>query len=351
MRTRTVNPSLTLGDCEQYCLPGFNLQVARVGRGPLFQEGCKPVFSGHETFPLRYGWLKKAYEAVRDQSVDSSGKPIFQSDEAIGRFGVGKNMVGSIRHWAVSSGIVEGDETSPSSLRPTWVGDRLFGRGGLDPYLEHPASLWFLHWLMCSGERQPIKATWFWVFNHYPHANFRRDDLADGIMKLADERKWQRVARTTVQRDVECFVRMYEARTVGAQGAVEENLESPFAELGLVRGHKGSFHLARGPQPSLPQGVFAVALDDFWRRQGSTRTLAFETIAHEPGSPGRVFLLDEADLADRLLALEETTAGAFRWSETAGLKQVLREGPLAESARQRLLGAAYGFGKRKEAVQ
>ena len=35
-------------------------------RGPLYDEGYRPKLSGHETFPLRYGWLKKAYDALSD---------------------------------------------------------------------------------------------------------------------------------------------------------------------------------------------------------------------------------------------------------------------------------------------
>ena len=48
-------------------------------------------------------------------------------------------------------------------------------------------------------------------------------------------------------------------------------------------------------------------------------------IAHEPGGPGRVFLLDENDVVDRLTALNDVTGGVLRWSETAGLKQVVRD--------------------------
>ncbi|MEK7854647.1 MAG: DUF4007 family protein, partial [Acidobacteriota bacterium] len=33
-------------------------------RGPLFEPNYRPSFSGHETFPLRYGWLKKAFDRV-----------------------------------------------------------------------------------------------------------------------------------------------------------------------------------------------------------------------------------------------------------------------------------------------
>ena len=51
-------------------------------------------------------------------------------------------------------------------------------------------------------------------------------------------------------------------------------------------------------------------------------------MTHEPGSPGRVFLLDENDVVDMLAQLEDATKGAYRWSETAGLKQLIRSGKL-----------------------
>ena len=52
-------------------------------------------FSGHETFPLRQMWLKK----VVDQSTTDGllPKSVFTNKDAIATFGVGKNMVSSIR--------------------------------------------------------------------------------------------------------------------------------------------------------------------------------------------------------------------------------------------------------------
>jgi hypothetical protein len=310
-------------------------------RGALFEPDYRPLFSGHETFPLRYGWLKKAYDAVSAERAEVGNKKIFLNEAAIARFGVGRNMVASIRHWATCCAVIMENETL-GQLAPTAIGDFLFGEKGVDPYLEHPASLWHLHWLLCSGgDSRPLKTSWFWVFNHFTAVNFTREDLVDGLMKLAETRDWRRVSRTTVQRDVECLVRMYETRPSGGQGDVEDIIESPLAELGLMRGMRGHFHLVRGAKRSLPHGVFATALNEFWNRQGSTRTLSFEMIAHEPGSPGRVLLLDEAELADRLMALEDVTKGAFRWSETAGLKQVLRDQPLRKREAFALLGRDY----------
>ena len=323
-----------------------------MSRGPLFQEGYKPLFSGHETFPLRYGWLKKAYDAVKAGSRRKDGsadKAVFLDEDAIARFGVGKNMVSSMRHWATYAGVI--NEDANGNLVATNFGELLFGESGLDPYLEDPASLWHLHWRLCSGEDAArLKTTWYWAFNNFNGAHFRRDDLVEGLLRLAESRGWQRASRTTIQRDVECFVRMYEAHPTGSVSSVEENLESPLAELGLIRGHRGQFDFVRGPKPSLPDGLFAVALDSFWQRQGSAKTLSFEMIAHEPGSLGRTFLLDESDLAGRLLRLEDTTKGKFKWSETAGLKQVFREAPLRHLEKVALLKRDYHDIAEKEAA-
>ena len=105
----------------------------------------------------------------------------------------------------------------------------------------------------------------------------------------------------------------------------------------------------RGPKSTLGDGVFLYALIDFWGRfSPAASTLSFEAIAHEPGSPGRVFLLDENDVADRLLDLEEFTQGAFRWSETAGLKQVLRDAKLNLDVALDFIEFDYGVSTKRE---
>ena len=66
-------------------------------------------------------------------------------------------------------------------------------------------------------------------------------------------------------------------------------------------------------------------------RSESENILSFEKIMHEPGSPGRVFLLNEDDLADRLARLSEITSGNINWSETAGLRQLIRTDTVRET--------------------
>ena len=308
-------------------------------RGPLYKEDYNPQLSGHETFPLRYGWLKKAFDAVSVEERAADGGSIFSREDAIAHFGVGKNMVASMRHWAISTGTLIEDGRR---LSPTPLGGLLFGSGDLDPYMEDPATSWLVHWHIAG---RPWKTTWFWAFNHFPALSFEREMLIRGVASLAHERGWTRASPATIKRDVSCFVRTYVPPPVSRRASYEDALESPLTELGLIRptGGRDEFRFVRGPKPSLGIGVFGFAVTDFWNRfAGERNTLSFEALAHEPGSPGRVFVLDENALIDLLGDLEGATRGAYRWSETAGLKQLIRSRPLSGEEQLDLAKQDYG---------
>ena len=49
-------------------------------------------------------------------------------------------------------------------------------------------------------------------------------------------------------------------------------------------------------------------------------------IAHEYGSPGRVFKLDEDAVSDRLSKIAEITGNYLAWTDTSGVRQVSRVG-------------------------
>ena len=298
-------------------------------RGPIYQRGYRPQLSGHETFPLRYGWLKKAFDAVRATGGDGDNRSVFTDEDAIARFGVGKNMVGSMRHWATASGVIE-DVPDEHRIQGTYFGELLFNDvHGVDPYMEDPSTSWLVHWHLAG---RPEKTTWFWTFNHFPALFFERDMLVGGIARLAEDLEWVRCSTATIKRDVACFVRTYVAQPTSRQASYEDSLESPLTELGLIKpmGRRDGFRFVRGPKPALGAGVFCYAVTDFWSRSfNSGNTLSFEALAHEPGSPGRVFMLDENSLVDLLGEMEQLTTGAYTWSETAGLKQLIRERVLA----------------------
>lgn len=315
-------------------------------RGPLTRNDYRPQFSGHETFPLRYGWLKKAYDAVCEVRGTEQAKSTFSTDDAIARFGVGRNMVTSIRHWAIVGGVIR---EGADGLETTGVGDLIFGSDGLDPYMEHPCTSWLIHWFLAG---HPEKTTWFWAFNHFQGGAFEREQIVRPLEALAAERSWSRVAAATIKRDVDCFVRLYVAKPASGKAGHEDALESPLAELGVIRpiGRRDGFRFVRGAKPTLGDGVFLYALVDFWQRHSTASTLSFEAIAHEPGSPGRVFLLDEDEIFSRLQEIEDVSSGVMKWSETAGLKQVIRHSPFSLSDALALVPGDYSVRSGREAA-
>lgn len=307
-------------------------------RSLLDRPDVKLQFAGHETFPCRYGWLKKSYDAIGAAASigEDDTRKVFAPDVAIADFGVGKNMVASMRHWSLACGIIEPLPTTKSKLgglTPTALGDILFGGG--DPYLERPASLWALHWRLASAPGRA--STWYFAFNEFNEAIFNKETLSTRFMARIDDLReagrlaGSRITRSTIDRDVECLMRTYVPRSGGKAGA-EDGLECPLAELGLIANiaGAGASQFRRGPKPTLPDEVFALALTEFWQAHFETRgSLSVEAVSHEPGSPGRVFLLDEESIAERLERLTDVTRGAITWDESTGLRQVTMRAPIA----------------------
>lgn len=296
--------------------------------------GMPTHFSGHETFPLRQMWLKKAFE----QNVGSLiPKSTFTEESAIAAFGVGKNMVSSIRHWALACGIMfeEGD-----CFRVGGLAMEILGDGGLDPYAENSTTAWLAHWQLAG--RCFRSTTWHWLFNHVTAPTFTRQELEEPLARHArDLDPKHRLSASTISRDLETCLRSYAPRTAG--GSPEDFAEPLLGELGLLQEvHKGQYAFRRGPKASLHDGAFAYALIDFWDRTAEGQSsLAFETVAYAEGSPGRVFKLDEESIAQRLIALADFTDGKLAWTDSAGLRQVHRK-PLAKEDRKEMIRRAYG---------
>lgn len=292
-------------------------------------------FSGHETFPLRQMWLKKAYScATGDGYIDKS---VFSDDEAIAKFGVGKNMVASIKHWALACEVMREED---GRFKLTEFSKKIFDDNGLDPYSEHSSTSWLSHWQL-SG-RGYRSTTWYWFFNHVVSPAFTQEDLRSLLSEYAAKcSPGRKLSAMTLSRDIETCLRSYAPRSGGS--TPEDFAEPMLGELGLVsEGKKGHFAFRRGPKITLSDGVFAYALIDYWERKAKKMsTLSFESIAYGEGSPGRVFKLDEDSIAERLFALEELTEGSFAWTDTAGLRQVHRKTSETEEVMLNMLEKAY----------
>ena len=297
-------------------MTGGGVRVRIVG-----QEGeSAGSFSGHESFPLRYGWPKKCVDAVAERA------DVFAHDDGMVVLGVGKNMVKAIRHWGLTTRVVEPDPEAPKArgqaLRVSALGELIFGSHGADPYLEDPRTLWLLHWLISTHREKAT--TWSWAFGSLNRQAFSRDELLRDLQGTALS------SRTTVSsltRDVEVFLRTYVPARATRSVAVEDTLDCPLVELRLLREDptERRYEFVRGPKPSLDHVTLGFALLEFWNRVAHDRdTLSFDEIVHGHGSPGRVFKLDDASLIERVEDIARWSRGALLHDDTAGVRQLLR---------------------------
>jgi Protein of unknown function (DUF4007) len=259
-------------------------------RSAIDSSQVRLQFAGHETFPLRYGWLKKAYDAVSEE--ERLGKvpgSIFNEEEAIATFGVGRNMVLSIKHWAIATDILTAEDVPgerSARIGRGKLGDLLFG-DRFDIYLEHPGSLWLLHWMLAS---KPGRATtWHWAFNEFHEPSFDRDLMRRRLQRRCDELSesgrlgnGRTISDITIRRDVECLVRTYFAAAGGARRAPEDSIECPLAELGLIQkaGVGEQYRFRRGPKAQARRTARAPA------RRTARRT-RYSRLRRDRGSASR----------------------------------------------------------------
>ncbi len=276
----------------------------------------KPMFSGHETFPLRHGWLKKVYDSMCcEENGSKSARDVFNSDDAIALFGVGKNMVASMRHWATRTGIIDEE-----NQQLTDEAKMIFGEDGLDPWLESPISLWILHWRLA---RNKSLLTYYWFFNQANGAAFDREYIQKSLLSLCEKTGHKPPSPMTLKRDIDCFVRMYVSKSSKLGQISEDSLESPLAELNLINtiNRRGVFQPRRGAKSTLTTGVFLLVLHDFWQLNWENqKTLSLEASVYDEGSPGRIFLLDEDAVLNMAYTISTLDLG-LEWSETSGMRQ------------------------------
>lgn len=269
------------------------------------------VFSGHESFACRYGWLPKLYEAVADEPS------LFSSDEqAILRLGIGRNMLKSLRFWGETFGLMQ---TRGREMHATGFAKKLLDPDiGLDPYLETPDALWRLHWMVTVHGGL---GAWAVAFLESQDREITRERFLAAVHTRAVQLRGK-IAMGTIINHVDVFLRTY-ADGSYSERSLEEALRSPFQELDLVSqttsGGVPTIRLLRGPKHSLDMEALAFILHDFWQGTAArSKTLSLRSLILSHAAPGMVLLLDESSLYEKLDMLCSSSRRLVLRSDGAG---------------------------------
>jgi hypothetical protein len=270
-------------------------------------------FSGHETFACRFAWLPKACSFL-GRSPD-----LWADDEqAMVELGLGKNMVRSLRFWAAATGVITPAGRPPSISD---FGRKIFGEGGFDPFIEHVSTPWLIHWTLASSTTVPL-FSWHILFNRWPYAEFSRSDVLKVLQRESRVLGYDH-SDVTLSQHFDVLLHTYLPSRSNVN--LEDSLDGPLTDLRLIenvgdrKGEAGRrepvYAFRRGRKPEIAEAVFDYALHDYWQRRHSEEsTITLRDICVGDGSPGRVFLLSEDEVRQRL---EENRGGTYEYLPSA----------------------------------
>ncbi|MBY0332891.1 MAG: DUF4007 family protein [Acetobacteraceae bacterium] len=248
-------------------------------------------YGRHETFAVRHGWLGKGIAYVQDDA------PGFADDErAVTDLGLGSRMVKSLRYWMEASGLAVADtdddgERRSRRLRPTRLAEVIRQR---DPYLEYPATWWFVHLQLARRAR----SVWGWFFSDFRERGFDRAACVEAYARHARLNAANEPSLQAAQRDVACVLSAYAAPAASEPQDPEDGTSSPLRDLGLVVRHAdtGRFEKTR-PLDGVPVEAFlacvAAAAAD-----AEHESMSVGEMLGRAGGPGTVFGMDAEAIED-----------------------------------------------------
>lgn len=251
-------------------------------------------FARHETFHLRYGWLKKCHDFV-----DKGNS--FNDEDAPVKLGVGKNMAKSIRFWGMATKIIKSSGGAGGSLEVTDFGKKIFGSKGMDPYLEHPETAWVLHWALLS--KPTLLPVWWCILNKMTLTRMRVIDMTESAeVEVNRVEGWENIRPSSIKKDVDVFMHTY-AIGKSAKTATEDYLDSPLRSTDFLQRETtdGQFRFASGKKPGMtPELVAYICLDFIRLRKTTSSTISTNMLATELGGPGQTLRLNEYELGEIL---------------------------------------------------
>ena len=276
----------------------------------------KVAFGRHETFPLRYGWLSKGFQAFKKDPT------VFSSEDATVILGVGKNMVSSIRYWLQACQVIEMEK---NNYKPTLLGEAVFGGNGYDPYLEDEATIWLIHWLLASNPE--YATTFYWFFNRFHKPEFSGNELADALqMFLREKIETKQPAITTLKQDITILLRMYIQSKGSTRTPLEDALDSPLSTLKLIS-YAPALRICSCKSSSrdkLAISIIGFAIAEIFKHINS-RVISIEELMYRKDdmpSLGSVFGLSENGLLTKIEKLTSQYPNFYELRESAGIHQL-----------------------------
>lgn len=260
---------------------------------------------GHEKFSLRDGWLNKGLIMVnRDPFV-------FQGKNGPDIFGIGNNMVKSLRYWLRAFKLMEDSPTKGAKLTD-------FGRIILenDPYLEDIYTIWLLHSHIAKNAEEAT--SWFVFFNKVDFEEMEKEYIEAILLReITKYASGIAFSDKSVKNDLDVLLNMYsKSKTISDP---EDKSMSPFAQLNLVKNGDGKYSKVHPDRKHIDEWVVLFEMSVMLEEK---EYISIEDAVDGENGLAKIYQLTSVssnELLDRLEALDY-----IRINRTAGLDVIYK---------------------------
>lgn len=260
---------------------------------------------GHEKFALRDGWLTKGLSII-DKRPDA-----FLGSEGPDLFGIGNNMVKSLRYWMKAFKLIE--ENPGAGAKLSELGKIILQN---DVYLEKNFTLWILHSQIAKNIADAT--TWYMFFNKCNVIDMEKDEIEKILYReISQYVMGQPFSENSLKNDVDVLLNMYSKNKVNNDP--EDKSQSPFANLGLVKNTENLYSQTSPKRRDIDEWVVLYELAEMMRDKSE---ISIERVLNGTCGISHIYQVKPVlanELLDRLDAAEY-----IRVDRTAGLDMIYR---------------------------
>lgn len=248
-------------------------------------------------------------------------------------FGIGNNMVKSLRYWLQATCLTQEPTKGKRTQTLTDFGCCVLEN---DPYIEEIGTLLLIHYMLAKNKEEAT--AWYFFFNEFGMTEFDKDDFVREItsyiqMNFPEES----VATRSLEDDFSCIINTYVPRYKSNPNKVnaENNIDCPLGEIGLVDilEKKNKRYKKAIPSKEILHPWIVMAVISGQMEAGTVEVPLNELLTAR-NHIGKVFNLDTITMLDVLYTTEKL--GFIHINRTAGLDVITLHGvpPFIECVKQ-----------------
>lgn len=265
----------------------------------------KIKLQGHEKFALREGWLNKGLIVVAKNPV------AFQGKNGPDIFGIGNNMVKSLRYWLRAFGLIK--ETPAKGAMLTNMGKLILE---YDPYFENIFTIWLLHSYIVKNIDEAT--SWFMFFNRMDVEDMEKDQMKRILVReITKYASGTTFSENSAGNDLDVLLNMYSKSKELTDP--EDKSNSPLSQLNLVKNVDGRYSKNHPDIKKINEWNILYELAQMLKDKDS---LSIEEVTYGENGLARIYQITAItvnELLDKLDALEY-----IRMNKTAGLDVIYK---------------------------